>query len=862
MPIITPNATVNTCRINEVALTNSNEVPLEVRKVSNKKNRTTSLDSHVSQAESEQYAEKPLIKVNNENGSVLRSDIKVVIGALEAKIRTLKSSSKLNSALSNINKVVNGGGDEKFTLDELALLALYLDKLSGLLPKGELKELTKLINIQMECSWVKMKSDQHLLKRITELRFMQEAGAAFKNTVSVGGSVGYGFGAKANSTGIIKSVTAGLSADMVRNVFVDDDQTIFEQHSNGLSINGGADCDFTVANLGVKGQVKTEKVLQKEYSSVEHFARNEHVRFSLRKMKNSFVDKLSSSSTKSLHQAQRDASNTSIRLNQLMRSVLGLNADIFCIKPSNTAPNEANISVTSADIGGKTNAGLKDLSVGVGLSANQSLTVIDIEAEGYQKFVEDLKRVSELPPEFYVKIKDEIELDSSKENLLKLLGMLEADVSNYNSIVKRYDGEKLNNNANDALKRALKAEKYAIEDRWSAIGRHQFLQFAAASHAYISKLLIEANFDDMDAIKRCEALIYNPDFACSAVKLRKLTTLPKVLKLKITDNKSSFGLSVGPFSGKLEINHRDFKHCSRVRDGKYIDVIVSGQASAALSMLNINTLNDKINEILAGQGLSDIVGSVSFTPDMSGSVTLSHVSRWFKPNYSQHDNFPGDKGWRKQFTRTAVATNLGGSISASGGAGVVLGASLSASESKTKISKEHIGTHDLTYTIARFNHAYTNNGSKIDNDEWKHFFDQNKHSYVELFKNMSDKDSALSKEVSFFFKELKDRATVIQKEEIVKLETKFFDAMKNVSEQPFNEEIFNEAKVLFEDFLERQVSPWLDIINEKWWKPDTYKQTTLSGNSFRTRVLRVLNMHPRDKNNIEKFKEIPDISRL
>ncbi|TNZ18105.1 hypothetical protein, partial [Vibrio parahaemolyticus] len=85
-----------------------------------------------------------------------------------------------------------------------------------------------------------------------------------------------------------------------------------------------------------------------------------------------------------------------------------------------------------------------------------------------------------------------IELDSSKENLLKLLGVLESDVANYNSIVKKYDGEKLNNGANCDLKNALKAEKYAIENRWSAIGRHQFLQFAAASHAYISKLLIEA----------------------------------------------------------------------------------------------------------------------------------------------------------------------------------------------------------------------------------------------------------------------------------------------------------------------------------------------------------------------------------
>ncbi|HCH2731444.1 TPA: hypothetical protein NKT26_004508 [Vibrio parahaemolyticus] len=862
MSFNTSRISISTCNINKKHLPPRNNKILDIRKVSNTREIANSLRCYLQLSESKLNSEEPLIKINNDNGSVLRKDIKLVTEALESKVRTLKSRSKLNSALSNIRKIVNGSSHEIFTLDELALLALYVDELSGLLPKGELKELTKLINLQMECSWVKMKSDQHLLKRISDLRFMQEAGAAFKNTLSVGGNIGYGFAATANSAGVKNSVTAGLNVDMVRHVFVDDDQTIFEQHSKGISLNGGADCDFTVANLGVKGQVKTEKILQKEYSSVEHFARNEHVRFPLRKMKSSFADKLSSNSVKSLHKAQRDAYNTSIRLNQLMHSVLGLNADIFCIKPANTAPNEANINVTSVNLGGKTNAGVKDLNVGLGVSANQSLTVLNIEAEGYQKFVEDLKRVSELPSEFYFRVKDEIELDSSKENLLKLLGVLESDVANYNSIVKKYDGEKLNNGANCDLKNALKAEKYAIENRWSAIGRHQFLQFAAASHAYISKLLIEANFDDMNAIKRCEALIYNPDFACSAVMLRKLTTLPKVLKLKITDNKSSFGLSVGPFSGKVEINHRDFKHCSRVRDGRYIDVIVSGQASAALSMLNINTLNKKINEILAGEGLSDIVGSVSFTPDMNGGITLLHISRWFKPNYSKNNNFPGDKGWRKQFTRTALSRNLGGNINTSGGAGIVLGANLSASESRTKISKENIGTHDLTYTIARFNHAYTNNGSKIDNNEWQRFFEQNKHSYVDIFKNMSNTDSALSKEVSFFFKELKDRATASQKEEIIKLEYNFFNSMKKLNEQPFNEEIFNEARVYFEDFLERQVSPWIDIINEKWWKPSQYKQDMTSGNKLETKILRMLNIHPRDKNNQEKNQKIPDTSRL
>ncbi|EID0733665.1 hypothetical protein LA262_004693 [Vibrio parahaemolyticus] len=862
MPVNTSCISVSSCNINRKHLTTQNENNLDIRKVSNTRERAKSLECSLPLSVSKLNSEEPLIKVNNENGSVLRKDIKLVTAAIESKIGTLKSKSKLNSTLSNIRKIVNGSSNERFTLDEVALLALYLDKLSGILPKGELKELTKLINIQIECCWVKMKNDQHLLKRISDLQFMNNAGSAFKNSVSVGGSIGYGFAATANSAGVKNSVTAGLNVDMVRNVFVDDDQTIFEQHSKGISLNGGADCDFTLANLGVKAQVKTEKILQKEYSSVEHFASNEHVRFSLRKMKSTFADKFSSNSAKSLHEAQRDAYNTSIRLNQLMHSVLGLNADIFCIKPANSTPNEANINVTSVDLGGKTHAGVKDLNVGLVVSANQSLTVLNIEAEGYQKFVEDLKRVSELPSEFYFRVKDEIELDSSKENLLKLLGVLESDVANYNSIVKMYDGEKLNNGANSNLKNALKTEKHAIENRWSAIGRHQFLQFVAASHAYISKLLIEANFDDMNAIKRCEALIYNPDFAYSAVRLRKLTTLPKVLKLKITDNKSSFGLSVGPFSGKLEINHRDFKHCSRVRDGRYIDVIISGQASAALSMLNINTLNKKINEILAGEGLSDIVGSVSFTPDINGGITLLNISRWFKPNYSKNNNFPGDKGWRKQFTRTALSRHLGGNLSTSGGLGIVFGANLSASESNTKISKENIGTHDLTYTIARFNHAYTNNGSKIDNNEWQHFFDQNKLSYVDLFKNMSNTDSALSKEVSFFFTELKDQATASQKEEIIKLEYNFFNSMKKLNEQPFNEELFNEARVHFEDFLERQVSPWIDIINEKWWKPSPYKQDTISGNKFETKILRILNIHPRDKNNQEKNQKIPEISRL
>ncbi|QIL85653.1 hypothetical protein G7083_07180 [Vibrio sp. HDW18] len=848
----------STNRLNQGNLSNKRKDTLTTTRVSNTNDRITTLGGNENIIDS-----TPLpIVLGNEDGNILTHDLSVVISRLNQHLNNSIKIKKIDATLSRMNTLLNSSSDEKINPHDLGLLSLYMNKLSGLLPKGELKELVKLINIQLEASWVKMKSDQHLIKRMTELQFMKQADAAFKSTTKLGVNIGCGSGAKVNSTGLNTSISAGLETEITHNTFIDDDKTIFSQHISSSSINGGADFDFTAANLNAKAKVKYEKIIQQEFSSLEHLAKNEKVKFSLSKMKHSFIDKLSLKSRKTLHQAQQEAYSTSLRLNDLMQSVLGLNSDVFCIKPVHMLTNIANLDATSIDLGAKTNAGLKDLEAAVEVSANQSITLLGIKAEGYQHFIQDLNRISQLPREFYIKMKGEIDSDNSRKNLLHLLSVLERDVLNYNSVVKRYDGEKLNLNANSHLKQALKAEKHSIEDRWSAIGRHQFLQHAAASHAYIVQNLNQPEIEDTDIIDRCEALIYNPDFSYSAQKLRKLTTLPNVLNLKLIDNKSSFGLSVGPFSGKLEINHRDFKHCSRVKDGKFIQVVITGQASGALSMLNFEQLKTKITETLTSQGLGELVGSLTFTPDMFGNIAVSHTTRWFKPNYSQHDSFPGSKGWRKQFTRSALTQTLGGEISASGGVGVVLGANLGLSKSKTNIISENIGTNDLTCSMMRFNHAYTSHGSTIHNPEWDEFFEQNKHNYIELFKNISEQQGLLAKEVDYFFTELIDRANDTDKAEIIALKENFFSSMKKVNEQPFNQTVFNEAREHFETFLEKQVSPWLDIITEKWWKPDVYKQNTLSANKLGTKVLRVLNLHPRDKDNQEKDKPLVEVSRL
>ncbi|MGL4222569.1 MAG: hypothetical protein ACRCSS_18265 [Shewanella sp.] len=844
-------------RLTKGNLSNNRKDALTTTKVSNTNDRITTLGDNKNIIDT---APSP-ITIGNEDGNILIHDLFVIMDRLNQHLNSSIKNKKIDTTLTRINTLLNSS-DGKINLHELGLLSLYMNKLSGLLPKGELKELVKLINIQLESSWVKMKSDQHLIKRMSELQFMKQADAAFKSTAKLGINFGYGLGAKVNSTGLNTSISAGLETEITHNTFIDDDKTIFSQHIMSSSINGGSDFDFTAANLNTKAKVKYEKIVQQEYSSLEHLAKNEKVKFSLSKIKYSLIDKVSLKSQKTLHQAQQEAYSTSLRLNDLMHSVLDLNSDIFCTKPSHMLTNIANLDVASIDLGAKTNAGLKDFGAAVEVSANQSLTILGIKAEGYQHFMEDLNRISQLPSEFYIKMKDEIDFDKSRGNLLRLLSVLETDVVNYNSIVKRYDGEKLNLNSNPHLKHALKTDKHSIEDRWSAIGRHQFLQHAAASHAYIIQHLKNPDIDDTNIINRCEALIYNPDFSYSAKELRKLTTLPNILNLELIDNKSSFGLSVGAFSGKLEINHRDFKHCSRVKDGKFIQVVITGQASGALSMFNFEQLKTKITDILISQGLEDIIGSLTFTPDMFGNIAVSHTTRWFKPNYSQHESFPGSKGWRKQFTRTALTQTVGGEISASGGAGIVFGANLGLSKSKTKIISENIGTNDLTCSMMRFNHAYTNHGSTIHNPEWDEFFEQNKYNYIELFKNISVQQGLLAREIHYFFEELIDRADEADKTEIITLEENLFSSMKKVTEQPFNQTIFNEAREYFEAFLEKQVSPWLEIITEKWWKPDVYKQNTLSGNKLGTKVLRVLNLHPRDKHNQEKHKEMVEDTRL
>lgn len=136
MSFNTSRISISTCNINKKHLPPRNNKILDIRKVSNTREIANSLRCYLQLSESKLNSEEPLIKINNDNGSVLRKDIKLVTEALESKVRTLKSRSKLNSALSNIRKIVNGSSHEIFTLDELALLALYVDKLSGLLLRG------------------------------------------------------------------------------------------------------------------------------------------------------------------------------------------------------------------------------------------------------------------------------------------------------------------------------------------------------------------------------------------------------------------------------------------------------------------------------------------------------------------------------------------------------------------------------------------------------------------------------------------------------------------------------------------------------------------------------------------------------
>ena len=301
------------------------------------------------------------------------------------------------------------------------------------------------------------------------------------------------------------------------------------------------------------------------------------------------------------------------------------------------------------------------------------------------------------------------------------------------------------------------------------------------------------------------------------------------IPLSVLDFKTDFEVSLSQFKGRVEITHRTRNHPSLIRDGHYIDVVITGEVSASLgSLINNASLMNLIRQQATANGI-EFPTDLTLSPDISAGVAASHRLRFYKPRYTQEPQFEGERGWRLQFARSAntifSGTNFGAGAPVAPGVG--LSGNLGVNYSRTKVHHEKIDADDITYLLKRLNRFHRNKGlhqqsSKNGNKYWDEFYAEHRQKIQAIFSNLANKNHRTAKDIRYF----------MQRFQLTHLEKDFFQAMLAYKNQKTNENE-QKAKQELEKFIEHFSPLWMIYHQSKWELQDyqVKRNATLSWQS-------------------------------
>ena len=729
-------------------------------------------------------------------------------------------------------------------------------KLSKQLPKGELKELCTILAQHTKCDWMQMKHEKLQAKQLGEYLELGKPGAGKATTYSVGVNAGASLLAVPGTdakVGPFADVSLGISTETRFNA--DDEGLVFEEISHSVSSGLKAGVQASLSdNVGLKAQAKASGQGSLTYfkewnNSKDYIAQNGP----------------DAKKTKALKKQKQLAANSQHRLNELLKSALKINASVNAPAPERTKPLMGFYTTKAGDVGLSANAGTTfnvgslDVNFGGGFGANRSKSTTDIYEfvpnQLADVVLKNKAKLDELPDNFTHHARQILmsNNDNDPKAAIGGLNLLKRDMNEYCEVVQKYDYFKSSGSANKSELKALRNQKHEIENRWGAIGRHQFLQFASASHALFASTIMPNKYlvsginpkreqELSNLIGQTGVLVQNPSIEYSKSRLDKIATFEQEIYLQVADTRSSFSINAGPISGQLDIVERQRIHPSRVREGRYIDVVFTGSVASSLQgLINVATLQQAIAE----QGI-ELPGDLDIAPDIGGGVSFSYTSRSFKPDYSKAEDYKGEKGWRKQFSRTtktlSANVNVGGSGTVAVGAHA--GANVGVNKSKTTVVSEKIASDDLTFTMVRFNRLYRDAKLNTDNAEWKQFVTDNKAEYKKMFAKLGSSEHPMKEEVKFFFKELIDRAPQTEKRNLEEQQGEFFATMRAYKQDEDNEDKFKQAQACLENYLEQQTAPWWEAHTGRW-KDLEFKSKADSGLDLKSKLLKGLGVHLR-----------------
>lgn len=777
------------------------------------------------------------------------------------------------------------------SIDDTAKLSYQFEKLAKILPKGDIKEICTLLGQNIKSGWITLKNQELNTEKKQQLAPLGTPGASETLSLSVGANTGVSLlpaSGGAGSVGPYAELSVGVHK--TTGLSADDEALFFKDSTTGSKVNvaAGAQVKLTEqigAKLGANAQFSHSHTQFKEYDSVEQYVdrkghklnkanRREYIDSSKNNKVENFVKRHLpfnlGSELKNLKHERQQAANSQHRLNDLLETVLDIKTNVNAPAPERSKPLLGHYNTwagevkLSANAGMTVNIGEAGLKLAAGATINHKKSVTNIyefvPSQFYDVIKNNADKLKELPANLTQHAKEITAYSSNSNGATKGLKLLSQDIDSYYKTVQQYDYLKSAKNADPSVLKQHRIDKHTIENRWGAIGRHQFLQFANASHAYLAHkamaddpqskaLTTEQQTSKMDLIANVAMKTQSPPIEYSKKRLDKIATFKQQIFLKITDSKTGLNVSAGPFSAQLDVLQRERIHPSRIRAGSYVDLNLTWTVSGSLQgVIDKASITAKINEAAEKEGVK-LPQDFDFSPDLSGGKSGTVLIRFFKPNYAKGAEFEGDTGYRRQFIRHLGSISAGAGLGAAAmvAPGVNVGANLGVNYNKTTVSSEKLGTEDLTYTMVRYNRFFRNSGKDPANKEWQAFESKNEIEYQKMFRHLGDQSHKIHKEAQHFLSELVDKAPdESNKIKAQSLFNEFNQAMSNYDADPASQDKFNSAKTYFNQFLEKQTFPWWED-HMSTWTDQPFVQTADSGLNLGTKIKKALNLHERVK---------------
>ncbi len=697
------------------------------------------------------------------------------------------------------------------------------------LPKGEVRELVGLLGQHIKAAWMQMKTDEVKLKAKKEMESFRDPETFQMRSVSV--EARFNIGSPQIKLNNIRGVPASahvrgaLELGKRGELMIDPESLAFlnKGTKKSLSFGGGAEADLISAvRVHLDGQIKVEKddVKMEFFTSIDkmvdnkaytrQFAKGNRDEYGgalkrgiwnkTKKIIGESIDNkkvlTSYSEISKLKEDQQHAVDNQKRLNELLKIVLKLhNADISASSPDRSSGLKGYTKAVTVSVNGTAGASLAaaDVSGDINLFARKSIYDfrLHVPTQFSDIIQEKPERLSELPVKLmrhvYEVLHHTEENSAERRNAAesKLLD-LNTDLKKYSEVVKDLDGLRYRQSKKIAgkdkmMEKELAKEKHQIENKWYAIGRHNFLQALSASHALLVLNAMppgsQPSDETLKAAKDAGEKLKNPDFRYDKGRLDKAGAFNKDLILQYRSSAFSAGANIEAYgqSGSLTYSRVSDNriHISRVRQGDYITKswTATGNISANAP---INAVAEKLREATSNiersggnsEDQTDIRSQLSEILDensANGEFTheRSRITRDFVPEYRQKPDYDGSNEYQRLFNRITKTSTLGGQLGGTGPAspGVNVGGNVGYEQSRSTMVKQTLGDNNLDFAFSMLNRMDKNNEPELK----RQFFETHKVEFGKMFKNLGESGTNIHQEARFFLDELINRAPDTEK---------------------------------------------------------------------------------------------------